>query len=179
VDLGCFFGFLICKQSVGLFERRISPSQGRYLHTATQTEETTHTEWIRTHDPSAWAGEDGSCLRPRGHCDRHIKFSFNIIWSRDGSEIIIDKFINQLTIRAQLFVRKRKLLSWIISPFIEAELLYPLHNYPSLEEHSRSQINPVHNVKTHLFKLHFNIIIPSAPSYPMWSLQFLFEHKVR
>jgi hypothetical protein len=27
---------------------------------------------IRTHDPSVWAGEDSSCLRPRGHCDRLI-----------------------------------------------------------------------------------------------------------
>jgi hypothetical protein len=26
---------------------------------------------FRTHYPSVWAGEDGSCLRPRGHCDRH------------------------------------------------------------------------------------------------------------
>jgi hypothetical protein len=26
---------------------------------------------IRTHDPSVRAGEDGSCLRPRGHRDRH------------------------------------------------------------------------------------------------------------
>jgi hypothetical protein len=25
---------------------------------------------IRTHDPSVQTGEDGSCLRPRGHCDR-------------------------------------------------------------------------------------------------------------
>jgi hypothetical protein len=25
---------------------------------------------IRTHDPSARASEDSSCLRPRGHCDR-------------------------------------------------------------------------------------------------------------
>jgi hypothetical protein len=27
--------------------------------------------WIRTHDPNVQAGEDGSCLRPRSHCDRH------------------------------------------------------------------------------------------------------------
>jgi hypothetical protein len=26
--------------------------------------------WVRTHIPSVRAGEDGSCLRPRGHCDR-------------------------------------------------------------------------------------------------------------
>jgi hypothetical protein len=25
---------------------------------------------IRNHDPSVGAGEDSSCLRPRGHCDR-------------------------------------------------------------------------------------------------------------
>jgi hypothetical protein len=27
---------------------------------------------IRTHDSSLWAGEDISCLRPRGHCDRRL-----------------------------------------------------------------------------------------------------------
>jgi hypothetical protein len=26
---------------------------------------------IRTHDPSVRTNEDGSCLRPRGQCDRH------------------------------------------------------------------------------------------------------------
>jgi hypothetical protein len=25
---------------------------------------------IRTHGPSVWAGEDSSCLRPRGHFDQ-------------------------------------------------------------------------------------------------------------
>jgi hypothetical protein len=47
---------------VRLLGRVISPSQGRYLHTTTQIEET-HTDihassGIRTHDPSVWAGED-------------------------------------------------------------------------------------------------------------------------
>jgi hypothetical protein len=28
---------------------------------------------IRTHDPSVRADEDGSCLRPRSHCDRILK----------------------------------------------------------------------------------------------------------
>jgi hypothetical protein len=26
---------------------------------------------VRTHDPSVQASEDSSCLRARGHCDRH------------------------------------------------------------------------------------------------------------
>jgi hypothetical protein len=29
---------------------------------------------IRTHDPSVLASEDGSCLRPRGHCDRPLAY---------------------------------------------------------------------------------------------------------
>jgi hypothetical protein len=61
-------------QSAGLLGRGISPSQSRYLHMTTQTEQT-HTDihassGIRAHDPSVREGEDGSCLRPRGHCDR-------------------------------------------------------------------------------------------------------------
>jgi hypothetical protein len=43
-------------------------------HKATQTEQT-YTDihalsGIRIHDPTVQAGEDSSCLRPRGHCDR-------------------------------------------------------------------------------------------------------------
>jgi hypothetical protein len=64
-------------QSVGLFTRRISPSQGRYLH-AEQHEHriNAHTHihalsGIRTHDRSIRADEDSSCLRSRGHYVRH------------------------------------------------------------------------------------------------------------
>jgi hypothetical protein len=74
VDLGRFFSFLNYTLSVGLPGRGISPSQGRYLH----TEQHKHRinadihalSEIRTHDPFVWAGEDGSCLRPRGYCGR-------------------------------------------------------------------------------------------------------------
>jgi hypothetical protein len=52
------------RQSVGLLGRGISPSQGRYLRQ-------THIHvlsGIRTHDLIVRAGEDISCLIPRGHC---------------------------------------------------------------------------------------------------------------
>jgi hypothetical protein len=51
-DLGRFFSFLICAQSVRFLGRGISPTQGRCLHTVFR------------------AGEDSSCLRPRGHSNR-------------------------------------------------------------------------------------------------------------
>jgi hypothetical protein len=63
---------------VGLPGRVISPSQGRYLNTGQhKNNKHTHTDIhilsvIRTHDPSFRAGEDSSCLRPRGHCDRQF-----------------------------------------------------------------------------------------------------------
>jgi hypothetical protein len=65
------FSFLILGQSVGHLGRGISPSQGR-LPTQTQNKRVDIHSFsgIRTHDPSARAGEDSSCLRPRGHCDR-------------------------------------------------------------------------------------------------------------
>jgi hypothetical protein len=77
LDIDRFFSFLICfTQSVGLLRRGISPSQGRYLRTGQYKHRMkAHTDihassGIRTHDPSIRAVEDGSCLRPRGHCDR-------------------------------------------------------------------------------------------------------------
>jgi hypothetical protein len=51
-------------------------------HRTTQTQNKhTHRhpylEWIQTHDPSVRANEDGSCLKPCGHCDQQ----FNIFSS--------------------------------------------------------------------------------------------------
>jgi hypothetical protein len=66
------FQFLdLLTQSVGLLGRGISPSQGRYLHTEQTYTDINASSGIRTHDPGFRAGEDGSCLGPRGHCDRH------------------------------------------------------------------------------------------------------------
>jgi hypothetical protein len=67
LDLGRLFSFLI------------PYTVGRTPWTYTQNN--TNTEWLHTdihassgigtHDPSVRAGEHGSCVRPRGHCDRH------------------------------------------------------------------------------------------------------------
>jgi hypothetical protein len=74
---GLFFSYVnFFTHMVGLLGRVISPSQGRYLHTGQHKHRINgHTDihalsGIRTHDPSVWASEDGSCLRPGGHCDR-------------------------------------------------------------------------------------------------------------
>jgi hypothetical protein len=78
VDLDHFFSSLIYTQSVGLVGWGISPSQGRYLHTKqhrhrlkAHNTDIHDLSGIRTHDPSVRVSEDSSCLRPRGHCDRH------------------------------------------------------------------------------------------------------------
>jgi hypothetical protein len=60
--------FLCLKHSVGLLGRMMGPSQGRYL---TQTD--IHaSSGIRNHSLSVRMGEDSSCLRQRGHCDRQV-----------------------------------------------------------------------------------------------------------
>jgi hypothetical protein len=65
-----FFSFVIFfTLSVGMFERAISPSQGRYLHTEhhKNKKKNAYTDihalsGIRTNDPSVRAKEEGSCL---------------------------------------------------------------------------------------------------------------------
>jgi hypothetical protein len=57
----------------------ISPSQGLYLHIEHKHRINAHTDIhalseIRTHDHSVPVSEDGSCLRWRGNCDRHITY---------------------------------------------------------------------------------------------------------
>jgi hypothetical protein len=80
LGLGLFFSSVIFfTQSIGLLGGVISPSQGRYLY----TEQHRHRinpqtdihalNGIRTHDPSVRASEDSSCLRSRGHRDRHFQ----------------------------------------------------------------------------------------------------------
>jgi hypothetical protein len=72
--LASFSSFVIYTQSVGLLGQGMSPSESCYPH----TEQHKHridadiraSSGIRTHDPSARADEDSSCLRRRGHCDR-------------------------------------------------------------------------------------------------------------
>jgi hypothetical protein len=69
--------FINFGQLVGLHERGIRPAESHYLHRTTQTELTQiniHAmSGIWTHDPSVRAGEDISCVRLRGNCDRQIK----------------------------------------------------------------------------------------------------------
>jgi len=39
-----------------------------------------------------------------------------------------------------------------------------------------SQLDPVHTPTSHFLKIHLNIILPSKPRSPKWSLSFRFHH---
>jgi hypothetical protein len=81
VHVGHFFTFLFYTQSVGLLGRGISPSQGRYPHTEQHKHVHVYSE-IRTNHLNVRAGEDGSCQRPRNHCDRHSCKVYRIYYIR-------------------------------------------------------------------------------------------------
>jgi len=39
-----------------------------------------------------------------------------------------------------------------------------------------SQLDPVHTTQSHFLKIHINIILPSTPGSPQWSLSLRFPH---
>ena len=40
-----------------------------------------------------------------------------------------------------------------------------------------SQLDPVHTPTSHFLKIHLNIILPSAPGAPQWSISLRFPHQ--
>jgi hypothetical protein len=44
---------------------------------------------IRNHDPSVRTAEDGSCLRPRGNCDRLTSFHVAEIYGAGSAQLIL------------------------------------------------------------------------------------------
>ena len=40
-----------------------------------------------------------------------------------------------------------------------------------------SQLDPLHTPTSHVLNIHLNIILPSTPGSPKWSLSFRFPHK--
>jgi hypothetical protein len=79
VDFARFFSFLIYAHSVRLLERKNTPPQGRYLNTEQHKQRINASSWIRIQDPGVSAGEDRSCLILRGHSDRVVDNSTEML----------------------------------------------------------------------------------------------------
>jgi hypothetical protein len=80
LGLGRFFNFLFFYTISRTPWAEISPSQDLYLHTrqhkhGINAHRHPCLEWNSTQDPSVRAGEDSSCLRRLGHCDRQTHHS--------------------------------------------------------------------------------------------------------
>jgi hypothetical protein len=95
VDLGRFFQFLIHTESVGLLGRRISPSQGRCLHTKQ------HKRRINSHRHPCLECD----LNPRSPVFERAKTGFSV----DHAATVIARFLNYMAyICAVLFVVRKK-----------------------------------------------------------------------
>jgi hypothetical protein len=82
LDLGRFFRFLIL-YTVGRTPWTGDQPVAGPLRTHRINTHIHALSGIRTHDPSVRVGEDGSCLRPGGHCNRLIRDTVPIFVKRD------------------------------------------------------------------------------------------------
>jgi hypothetical protein len=129
---------------------------------------------IRTNDPSVRESEDSdsSCLRPRGYCDRQENIK------KDVKEIEYE-CVPDLTAS---IMECYELTNFLVKPPV-AQLL---KNFPTFFRTPRvhyrihkslslipilPQINPIHTTRSHLSKMHFNIVVPhvcrSSPQNPL------------
>jgi hypothetical protein len=69
VDLDPFFSLLIYTQSVGSVRSKAITCTKDSTNTELTHRDIHGSSGIRSHDTSAWAGEDSTRFRPRGHCD--------------------------------------------------------------------------------------------------------------
>ena len=65
---------------------------------------------------------------------------------------------------------------WIPSKFMEPEVSLPHSQVPATCP-ILSQLDPFHIPTSHFLRAHLNIILPSAPGSPLWSLSLRFPHQ--
>jgi len=117
-------------------------------------------------------------------CSIFIVYFISILWDR--KMLVITYLLTYFLLPSLLIYSMDHSPSWETNRFSASQEIPRILRYPKVYYRSHkgppivrilSQLDLVHTSTSHFLKIHLNIILPSTPGSPNWSLSFRFPHQ--